>query len=131
MAAIDGHCGHLVNVRPGGGCYVATMFRTVVVILVGALVGATSSACSNLHTIHGDPALAAEAVLLPEEARAKALTVAPGDVKFWRLERGAQGSGLQYVFGTKTKFRPFRTTIIDAHTGAVLALAPPIAASNK
>ena len=68
-----------------------------------------------------DPALKAKITLM--QARAIALTAAPGVITDQELEREAGGSGLRYSFDVKRGATTFEVGV-DAQTGAVLENVP-------
>ncbi|MBX9747372.1 MAG: PepSY domain-containing protein [Hyphomonadaceae bacterium] len=88
-------------------------------LLLPFLLFATAAlaACSHDANVHGDPALAAQAVVSLERAQELALAARPGEVREWELER--EHGGLRYSFDIAVGATLFEVGV-DAATGAIV-----------
>ncbi len=88
-------------------------------ILIPVLAAAALTAAgANAATLKGH-ALAGDAKISLEAARATALQARPGKIVDQELEKEAGGSGLRYSFDVKSHHKTFEVGV-DAVTGKVL-----------
>ena len=88
------------------------------VLALGLITAGSSLAAPKALPLKG-AALAKDAVVTLDAARATALKARPGVIVDQELEREAGGSGLRYSFDVKVKGKTFEVGV-DAKTGKVL-----------